>query len=71
MTAEERFQRDPHFNALVKSLYNAIREMHLTPTEVREAAMLAAVLYEQNHVRSSLIIRHEDQDDDLLPPFQF
>lgn len=47
MSAEERFERDPMFHALVESLCAAIENLELTPTEIREAAMLAALKHEQ------------------------
>lgn len=47
MSAEERYHRDPLFHELVESLYAAIDNLQLTPTEIREAAMLAMLKYEQ------------------------
>lgn len=42
---------DPLFKGLVDSLYKMIADLEMTPTEVREAAMLATIKYEQEHFR--------------------
>lgn len=52
MTAEERYRHDPVFHQLVDAVYAAIVEKKYTPSEVRDAAMLAALKYEMTHVRS-------------------
>jgi hypothetical protein len=48
---EIRYQQDPMFHALVDTLYLFIAKGEMTPTEVREAAILAAMRYEYLHVR--------------------
>jgi hypothetical protein len=53
LTPEERFQRDPLFHHLVMTLYDQIVRSNFTPTELREAVMLAAVKYEQQTIRQS------------------
>lgn len=58
MTAEERYERDPMFHAVVDSLEAAIHNLNLTPTEIREAAMLAALRYERR--RPSAYLVNED-----------
>lgn len=50
LPAEARYLRDPLFKCLVDAMYGAIRRGEMTPTEVREAAMLAATMYETIHV---------------------
>jgi len=45
LTPEERYRRDTEFKALVDLIYSWIVRCRYTPTEVREAAMLAAVHY--------------------------
>jgi hypothetical protein len=51
MTAEDRYQRDPLFHRLVDLMCHQITELQLTPTEMREAAMLACIKFEQMHPR--------------------
>lgn len=46
MTAEERYDYDPVFRLMVDTIYKAMMDKRYTPSEVRDAAMLAAVKYE-------------------------
>jgi|MudIll2142460700_1097286.scaffolds.fasta_scaffold509705_2 hypothetical protein len=50
-----RFDRDPKFRMLVMALYKMIEECKFSGSEIREAAMLALILYEERHVRSHFI----------------
>ena len=52
MTPDERYNHDVQFRHLVDSLYVQIREARYTPTEIREAAMLAQIHYENLHPRT-------------------
>lgn len=52
---ERRYQRDPEFHALVDAIYQWVVAAKFTPTEVREAAMLAAIQYETRHGRPPAI----------------
>jgi hypothetical protein len=47
MNPEERYHRDPHFRTLVDVLTQQIIECNYSPTELREAVMLAAIHYDQ------------------------
>jgi hypothetical protein len=51
-TPREKYLNDPHYHALVNSLRALIEKCEMTPSEVREAAILACILYEENTVRS-------------------
>lgn len=57
---EARYLRDPLFHNLVDAMYHAIVKLELTPTEIREAAMLAAVKAEILHPRPFIL------DEELL-----
>lgn len=46
LTPEERYQRDPMFHTLVDTLQSWIMRADYTPTEIREAAMLACIIVE-------------------------
>lgn len=46
LTPAVRFQRDPAFATLVNLLESFLHTTEFTPTEIREAALLAAVNYE-------------------------
>lgn len=45
-TPEEKYLHDPQYAWLVESLVSLIRQAQFTPSEVREAAMLACIKYE-------------------------
>lgn len=53
MTPQERYERDPAFRVLVDTIHLWIRKAQYTPTEVREASMLAAI-----HHDSMTLSRH-------------
>jgi hypothetical protein len=44
LSAETRYMRDPVFRQLVDIMEHEIEVLHLTPTELREAAMLGKVI---------------------------
>ncbi len=46
-----RYQNDPVFRQLVDLLYSQLDAAQFTPSEVREAAMFAQILYEERHIR--------------------
>lgn len=48
---QDRYNYDPIIKALVDSLEHHIIKLQLTPTEIRECAMLAAIHYEQHTTR--------------------
>ncbi len=55
---EERYLRDPVFHNLVDLLSNFLEENAMsqwTPTELREAVVLATCRYEMMHVRPLII----------------
>lgn len=47
MEPRERYLRDPMFKALVDAARVYIREARFTPTELREAVILAATIEEE------------------------
>lgn len=55
----DRYQEDPVFHAMVQSLLAAIEAGQITPTEAREAAMLAQILYEERHQRPMIFTRKD------------
>jgi len=46
-SVRERYRIDPTFRAYVDAMRKAIVELHLTPGELRDAAVLAATLEEE------------------------
>lgn len=59
-TPKERYQTDAMFNHIVDHFYKLFVDAKMTPTEVREAAMLAQIMYEDRHPRP--IMFSEDMD---------
>lgn len=53
----ERYYSDPMFRALVDSLIHQIREANYTPSEIREAAMLAQIMYEETILKPIILER--------------
>jgi len=51
MSPEERFNKDANFSMLVKMLYEQIQIAQFTPTELREAVILACTQYEMHNPR--------------------
>ena len=58
--AAHRYRTDPAFHQIVDVLTKAIEEMHLTPGEVREAAMLAAIHFEMRNPSIRYYMREID-----------
>lgn len=54
-SSEERYRNDPAFHRLVDTIYVWICEQHYTPSEVRDAAMLAALKFEYLHMRPMIL----------------
>jgi hypothetical protein len=48
-TPEERYLTDPAFRLLVDRLYESIASASYTPSELREAVILAAIHYEMRN----------------------
>jgi len=51
-TPREKYMNDPEYNHLVRVLEDLIERAHFTPSELREACILASINYEMRHVRS-------------------
>ena len=51
----DRYQTDAQFRQLVDMLYASIDNAQFSPSEIREAAMLAHVLYEERQIRPMLV----------------
>lgn len=55
-TPRERYNHDPHFHQLVDLLESFIERAEFTPSELREAAILAAINHEYRHAHRNRII---------------
>jgi len=68
----ERYDRDTMFRYLVDSMTACVLRLELTPSELREAAVLACIRAEERHPRpfSTFFLqrlRHEGQIDNAAP----
>lgn len=54
-TPKEKYMNDPEYNHLVKTLEQMIEQARFTPSELREAVILACINYEMRHVREMQI----------------
>jgi hypothetical protein len=59
-SARERYINDPQFRHLVDTMTGAILQCQYTPSEMREAAILASIKYEEMQVHSTAYIRLEE-----------
>ena len=50
-TPEEKYMNDPEYRNLVCTLEQLIDQARFTPSELREACILACINYEMRHVR--------------------
>lgn len=51
----EKYQNDPEYNHLVCMLESMIEQARFTPSELREACVLASINYEMRHIREQQI----------------
>ncbi len=61
---EIRYSRDTTFRAMVDWMQNMIHQCQTTPTELREAAILACILYERSH--GSMLFVLDDRPGELM-----
>jgi hypothetical protein len=59
MTLRERYNNDVQFHQLVDTMTAYIQEAHFTPSEMREAAILASIKYEEMNLRHYAIVEEE------------
>ena len=54
-TPRDKYQNDPAYKMLVDTLVSQIVECKYTPSELREAALLASIIYEEMTIRPLFI----------------
>ena len=54
-TPRDKYINDPEYHNLVDTLEHMIESARFTPSELREACMLASINYEMRHVREMQI----------------
>jgi hypothetical protein len=55
ITPKEKYMNDPEYHHLVQVLEQLIEEARFTPSELREACILASINYEMRHIRDQHI----------------
>ena len=68
-TPKEKYMNDPEYNYLVGTLEQLIEQARFTPSELREACILACINYEMRHVREHNIDPRVDQAFRVLDEF--
>jgi hypothetical protein len=57
----DKYQNDPVYRRLVDTLESLIHQNELTPSEIREAAVLASINYEMKKVRTIYIDKETEE----------
>lgn len=68
-TPKEKYMNDPEYHQLVDMLENFIERAQFTPSELREASVLACINYEMRHVREVTIDPHAAEAFRILDEF--
>lgn len=58
-TPKEKYYSDPHYHQLVDVMVSMIVQAKYTPSEMREAAILASIIYEERCSPRSIILPEE------------
>ena len=67
----EKFQNDPEYNHLVRMLESMIERAQFTPSELREACVLASINYEMRHIRDKQIDPRTSNALQILEEFTY
>ena len=62
MPLRERYNTDNHFKSLVDMMSSYIYHCYFSPSEVREAAILASIIYEERNIRQMVIVDRETEE---------
>lgn len=68
-TPKEKFMNDPEYNHLVCMLESFIEKAQFTPSELREACILASINYEMRHIREFAINPRVEESLKILDDF--
>lgn len=68
-TPKEKYLNDPEYHHLVTTLEHLIESARFTPSELREACVLASINYEMRHLRSHNIDPRVCKAIDILDDF--
>ena len=68
-TPRDKYINDPEYHHLVNMLESFIERSQFTPSELREACVLACINYEMRHVRSMTIDPRAEEAFRILDEF--
>ena len=68
-TPKEKYLNDPQYNHLVNMLESLIESAKFTPSELREACVLASINYEMRHIRDMQIDPRVEESLRILDDF--
>ena len=68
-TPREKYMNDPEYHQLVSMLEDFIERAQFTPSELREAAVLASINYEMRRVRNVTIDQMTQEAFRILDEF--
>jgi hypothetical protein len=56
-TLREKYLSDPYYHTMVDTLVDFIERCQFTPSEIREMAVLACIIYEERREPKPIVIR--------------
>lgn len=59
--SEDRYNNDPAYRTLVDYMVHMIHQLQFTPSELRDAAMFAAIRFEQRNTRPIYVDRESGE----------
>ena len=65
-TPRERYQNDNNFRVLVDTMVANIHRCNYTPSEMREAALLACIIYDEQKVRTITVPKFSEGVEEAL-----
>lgn len=65
-SARERYQEDTMYNALVNQIKEMLRQGKFSPSEVREATILASIIHEEERVKLTISLPYTKELEDAL-----
>lgn len=68
-TPKEKYMNDPEYHHLVNTLEGLIESARFTPSELREACVLASINYEMRHIRDIQIDPRVEESLHVLDNF--
>lgn len=68
-TPREKYMNDPEYHRLVDMLEQFVDSARFTPSELREASVLACINYEMRHVRDMTIDPRTEEAFRVLDEF--